>query len=88
MTLDRELVYLLAECPQCGRRYAALPDPYRPGQWEVMHRDTLGHSHTVIDQPLLCVACVGVSLVRAHPAVQTGRGWLAVAADLGKGILS
>ena len=87
MTVD-PLVYHVARCPRCGHRYAAVEDPFYPGQWEVMHADTLGHSHTLVAWPLLCVRCVGVALVGGYAAARVGGCWLAVGADSGEAVLS
>ncbi len=53
------IIFMLAECPQCGTRYAVAPDPYFPGQWIFFERDRS------VEQPThICVG--GLLCLRGH----------------------
>lgn len=78
----QKIIFTLAECEQCGTRYAVAPDPYFPGQWIVFERDRS------IEQPthvcvggLLCLQ--GHTLdVTAKDAALTNEGqWLNLTVD-------
>lgn len=70
------LIYLLADCPKCRRRYAALPDPYFSTQYIVHDRVSLEQSHVVLGG-LLCLC--GTELTAPRPAVRlTSGAWLAI----------
>ncbi len=71
------IIYMLAECPQCGTRYAVAPDPYSPGQWIFFERD-----HSIEEPTHICVGGLlcrhGHALeVKAEEAALTRDGdWL------------
>lgn len=64
---DDDHVFLMADCPRCRARYAVAADPLFPGQYHILHRDTLAHSHIFVGAPLLCLCA---PLQTLHTGVQ------------------
>jgi hypothetical protein len=77
--INAVLVFTLADCRECGARYAVTPDPNFPGQWVFF-----GREHKMIHPTHICVGgmlCVqGHSLeITAQSAVLTNEGdWLSL----------
>lgn len=80
--VNKSIIFTLAECTQCGTRYAVAPDPYFPGQWIFFERD-----HSVEQPTHICVGgllCLrGHALeVKAKEAALTNDGdWLSLAVE-------
>ena len=62
--LNAGLAYLLAECPQCGVKYAVTPDPVVSGKWAFYQRAAEG-------QPLSHICTGGLLCLRGHELTVT-----------------